>query len=235
MNPASTRILVADDDRLFCKLTARLLEAHGHEVEQVHDAFAALDCLALGTFDLLIADVNMPGNDGLAVLCSQSLVPVLVVTGDPTLETALAALRGAAVDYLAKPFPPEQFLARVADGVARGRALRTLANAEQVLRGQLDLVNNLRTSLHISGSTPSLGEAEPPLSNGLGEQLSAREREVLESFRVAPNVESVAERLYISAHTVKNHLKSIFRKLKVNSQVELLARLAQAERLEPKA
>lgn len=234
MNHVPTRILVADDDNLFCKLTSRLLETQGYLVEQVHDAFTALDSLSLTHFDLLVADVNMPGNDGLAVLCAQTMVPVLLVTGEPSLESAVAALRGAAVDYLAKPFPPEQFLARVADGVCRGRALRTLVNAEQFLRDQLELVTNLRTSLQISGSTPALGGVEPALSSGVEDQLSVREREVLQVFRATPHAEQVAERLYISPHTVKNHMKSIFRKLKVNSQAELLARLAQAERHDPK-
>jgi DNA-binding NarL/FixJ family response regulator len=234
MNDNSARILLADDDTLFCKLTARLLETRGYLVEQVHDAFAALDCVSITTFDLIIADVNMPGNEGLPLLWAQSVVPVLIVTGEPSLESAVAALRGAAVDYLAKPFSPEQFLARVTDGVARGRSLRTLANAEQLLRGHLDLVANLRTSLQISGPTPSIGEVEPPSSMDLDELLSAREREVLQTFRATPHADLVAERLFISPHTVRNHMKSIFRKLRVNSQVELLARLAQTGRQETK-
>jgi DNA-binding NarL/FixJ family response regulator len=231
MSDTSIRILVADDDALFCKLAARLLESHGYFVEQVHDGCAALEAISRAPYDLLIADVNMPGNEGLAVLCEQNRVPVLIVTGAPSIESAVAALRGAAVDYMPKPFLPEQFLARVADGVARGRALQSLANTVQLLRGQLDLVANLRTPMQIPFcSAPAVVEPGPQTPSGLDDPLSVREREVLQIFRTSPRADLVAERLFISPHTVKNHMKSIFRKLKVNSQVELLALVSQAER-----
>jgi DNA-binding CsgD family transcriptional regulator len=61
------------------------------------------------------------------------------------------------------------------------------------------------------------------------ELLSPREREVLCAFRAMPRTSDVATRLHISPHTVKNHLKAIFRKLEVGSQAELLARLGEAE------
>jgi DNA-binding NarL/FixJ family response regulator len=154
------------------------------------------------------------------------------VTGAPTLETAVEALRGAAVDYLAKPLSPERFLSRVADGVARGRALRTLRSAEDRLRTQLELVTSLRESLQVAGVSPrSVRElAEPTLPPVVAGLLSPREREVLGAFRATPRTQDVAESLHISPHTVTNHLKAIFRKLEVSSQAELLARLAEAER-----
>lgn len=224
------RILVADDEEVFRRLVVRLLDQEGYVVEEARDAFEALARMSAGVFDLLISDVNMPGNEGLPLLRDQNLVPVLIVTGDPTVETAVAALRGAAVDYLTKPLSPEGFLARVAEGVARGRALRTLRTTEERLRDQLELVTSLRESLTVAGVRPPVATRESNLPIELAGRLSPREREVLLAFRATPRLFEVATNLSISPHTAKNHLKAIFRKLEVGSQAELLVRLGEAER-----
>jgi DNA-binding NarL/FixJ family response regulator len=224
------RILVADDDPSFRKLIVRLLEFEGHRVDQAADAPEALARLSTELFDLLIADVHMPGNDGLAVLHTQATVPVLIVTGDPTVETAIEALRGAAVDYLTKPIAPARLLARVGDGIARGRRLRTLRSAEQRLRDQLDLVTVLRESLALPGVAVVPEAPRTELPPTIAKLLSPREREVLTAFATSPRTTTVAEALHISPHTVKNHLKAIFKKLEVGSQAELLARLGEAAR-----
>jgi DNA-binding NarL/FixJ family response regulator len=224
------RILVADDDRAFRQSIVKLLVHAGYTVVEADDAHQALAKLSREVFDLLVADVYMPGNEGLAVLHAQKVVPVLLMTGDPSLETAVEALRGAAVDYFTKPIPPDRLLARILDGVTRGRALRTLGSAEERLRGQLELVVSLRESLSTAGPNP-LQKLDPlELPKAIAELLSPREQQVLRAFRTTPRPAEVADSLHISPHTVKNHMKAIFRKLAVNSQAELLARLGEAER-----
>ena len=224
------RILIADDEPAFRTLLARLLEREGHTVEQAADATEALACLSVSVFDLVIADINMPGNQGLPLLRNQDAIPVLIVTGDPTVETAVAALRGSAVDYLSKPIAPERLVSRVADGIARGRALHALRSTEDQLRSQLELVTNVARSLQVAGVTPRQRSGERSLPAAISRLLSPREAEVLLAFRTTPQITELAPQLHISPHTVKNHLKSMFRKLGVKSQAQLLARLADEER-----
>lgn len=230
MTGEAARVLVADDDAVFRRLVVLLLDSEGYEVVDACDAHAALAELASGVFDLLVADVNMPGNEGLAVLRAQHAVPVLVVTGDPTLETAVEALRGSAIDYMSKPLDPERFLSRVAEGVARGRALRRLRTTEERLREQLDLVASLRESLTVAGTGLPMARDEGALPSAVAALLSPREREFVAIFRNTPRLVEVAELLNISPHTAKNHLKAIYRKLEVSSQAELLARLSATSR-----
>jgi DNA-binding NarL/FixJ family response regulator len=229
------RILVVDDEPHFRRATGRLLERNGYAVEQAANVNEALERLSHQVFDLLIADIHMPDSEGLALLHVQDVVPVLVVTGAPSVETAVEALRGSAVDYLAKPLAPEAFLIRVADGVARTRALRTLRSAELRLREQLELVASLQTSLQVAGGLLEFREqdasdATTELPASIIDKLSPREQEVLSAFRELPRPSKVAGHLHISPHTVKNHLRSIYRKLGVNSQAELLAHIGQADR-----
>lgn len=234
VNTNTARVLIADDDDVFRRLVGQLLGLEGYEVVEARDAHEALAELARGVFELIVADVNMPGNEGLALLREQDAVPVLVVTGDPKLDSAVEALRGSAIDYMAKPLPPERFLARVAEGVARGRALRRLRTTEERLHEQLALVAGLRASLKVAGSR--LVHFEPDelgLPAAIARLLSPREREFLIAFRTTPRLAEVALGLNISPHTAKNHLKAIYRKLEVGSQAELLARLTSAERHRP--
>lgn len=220
----ATHVLVADDDASFRSAVNRLLMSAGYEVTVVSDADQALRRLEDLSFDLLVADVNMPGNEGLAVLRRQRIVPVLIVTGDPGLQSAIDAVRGAAVDYLFKPIDPEQFLARVAEGVRRGRMLRSLRAAEQQLRRQLDAVANLRDAVEVGG-LPLLEGSRDALPSELRAVLSEREFEVLQVFRDRPAVSDIASRLHISPHTVRNHFRSIYRKLGVRSKAELMRRV----------
>jgi DNA-binding NarL/FixJ family response regulator len=224
------RILVADHDDAFRKLVGRLLMHEGYVVEQAADVDEALERLSAGSFDLLVADVDRQGNEGLVLLHAQQVVPVLLVTREPRLETAVAALRGAAVDYLVKPLAPAQFLSRVAEGIARSRALRRLGDLQEHLGAQLELVGNLRAALTIRGVAAAKMGAEARVPASVAELLSPRECEVLLAFRTTPRATEVASRLHISLHTVKNHMKAIFRKLEVGSQAELLARIERAER-----
>ncbi|MFO7568033.1 MAG: response regulator transcription factor [Enhygromyxa sp.] len=224
------RILIADDDEPFRRSVVRLLSHEGYQVHEVDNPSEALARISADAFELLIADVNMRGEEGLSILREQDEVPVLVVTGQPTLETALEALRRAAVDYLAKPLSPQPFLSRVADGVARGRALQTLRSAEQRLRNQLDFITGLRDTLRFTGGCVLCQLGESTLPQAIADPLSQREREVLRTFRATPRTADVAAALHISPHTVKNHMKAIFRKLEVSSQAELLTRLGEAER-----
>jgi len=101
------RILVADDEALVGHVLIQFLERAGFECEWVSDATGALHAVGRSRFDLLIADVNMPGNRQLELLQKLPAVapglPVILLTGDPQLDSAAAAVRFRANAYLTKP------------------------------------------------------------------------------------------------------------------------------------
>ena len=186
---------------------------------------AALGQLERSVFDLLVMDLKLEDPQCLALLHDQR-VPALIVTASPSLDAALACLRAGVVDYLSAPLGASELLESLDRGVRRGRALRSLNAAEEELQAQLELVSALRCALRSSGYGPARRHTSV-LPRSVSERLSPRQREVLSAFRELPHTADVAARLHISTHTVKNHLKAIFRKLEVSSRAELLARLLE--------
>lgn len=124
---AKARILVVDDEKGMCEFLRYLLEGEGYEVDQAHSGNEALTKVTHTSFDLILADIKMPGIDGLEMLrrireADQDTI-VLVMTGYSSLETAIKAIQYDASDYLTKPFDdPDAVLAAVERGLANQEA-----------------------------------------------------------------------------------------------------------------
>jgi excisionase family DNA binding protein len=114
---AEPRVLVVDDEESIRELLTKTLALGEYDVEAVSEARAALDRLRLGTYDLLVADLKMPGMDGLALIREarrlQPALPVIIITGYSTESSAIEAVNLGVVGYLVKPFRVPQVLSAV--------------------------------------------------------------------------------------------------------------------------
>ncbi len=120
------RILVVDDETGMCDFLRYLLEGEGYEVDDANSGVDALDKLQAGPYHLVLADIKMPGMDGLEMLRRiKGLDPdtiVIVMTGYSSLETAIKAIKYDAHNYLTKPFDdPDAVLAAVENGLTERR------------------------------------------------------------------------------------------------------------------
>ncbi len=110
MPPA--KILVIDDEEIILLSCQRVLTEEGYEVQTRLSAREGLDLLAGETFDLVIADIKMPGMTGIELLREikrdYPQVSVILITGYSTVESAVEAMKAGATDYLPKPFTPDQ-------------------------------------------------------------------------------------------------------------------------------
>jgi two-component system, NtrC family, response regulator HydG len=117
------RILVVDDEPKLGRLICEALEVEGHAPERREDGKAALELLRREAFDVVVSDLRMPGADGLAVLKearAQAQPPeVLLMTAYGTAESAVAAMKAGAADYLLKPFALDELRLRVRRLVAQ--------------------------------------------------------------------------------------------------------------------
>ena len=110
-------VLVVDDEAVIREGLTRILEGGGLAVETAKNGHAAIELLQQKEFDLIITDLKMPGMDGFEVLNAVKILqpdtPVIMITGYATVETAVEAMKCGTVDYLVKPFSPEQILEKV--------------------------------------------------------------------------------------------------------------------------
>jgi YesN/AraC family two-component response regulator len=101
------RILLADDDTLFRTGFARLLQSEGYDCVCAADAAQALEFLRTSRFDALISDIFMPGNVELELIQSIPQIaaglPVILLTGRPTMDTAVKSVNLSVAGYLVKP------------------------------------------------------------------------------------------------------------------------------------
>lgn len=119
---AKARILVVDDERGMCDFLRYLLEGEGYEVDEAHSGTEGLASLEKRSYHLVLADIKLPGIDGLEMLrqikeIDENIV-VIVMTGYSSLENAIRAIKYNAHNYLTKPFDdPDAVLAAVESGL----------------------------------------------------------------------------------------------------------------------
>ena len=141
---ASGRILVVDDQPANLRVVSSLLSRHGYEVQTAPDGAEALAMLEARQFDLLLLDMLMPNMDGFALLGEIKQnpdllrLPVVFLTVAQDRELLLRAFDSGAVDYVTKPFMPEELLARVNAHVG---LKQTRDRLERIARERQELVN----------------------------------------------------------------------------------------------
>lgn len=116
------RVLVLDDSKAMGKRIAMTIEGFGHAATVVSRGVEAVQLLRSGRYDLLTCDIEMPEMTGLAVVrlvrAACPLLPVLMITSNSELSTALEALRLGAYDYVVKPFKPSEIRDKLERGFA---------------------------------------------------------------------------------------------------------------------
>ena len=112
------RVLVVDDEASIRDLLQKTLALAEYDVDVAPDGRSALERMRLYPYDLLIADLKMPGMDGLAVIREakryKSDLPVIIITGFSTESSAIEAVNLGVAGYLTKPFRVPQVLAAAA-------------------------------------------------------------------------------------------------------------------------
>ena len=149
---APMRVLVVDDDREICDFMETFLAKDGVDVKTVSDPEAASEEVKNGGYHLVVLDLMMPKLDGVEVLSRirkvDSDVAVVIFTGYPSLDTAVQSMKLDAVDYLKKPFDPDEFR-EVVDRVMRKKGL--LRSPEENLHRVIgETVRNLRKEANLT-------------------------------------------------------------------------------------
>ena len=165
------RLLVVDDEAHIRNGLGWSLRLNGYDVEEAASGSEALARLYHGVYDLMILDMNMPGLDGIEVMQRAHqhapTLAIVVLTGHATLESAIAAVKAAAADYLLKPVSMHDLAAVVA------RALAARAEQRQQ-RHVMDLMSQVVDALR----KPETSEPTPPWKSRRGRRAGRRCRQL---------------------------------------------------------
>ena len=131
-------ILMADDEEVFLHATADLLRREGYHCETARDATEALGMIDRHPFDLLISDLEMPGNADLDLVrkIADRLggLPIIILTGYPSVRSAVACIELPVAAYLTKPVDFPTLLEKVRAAVARFRSYQAMQRTESRLQ-----------------------------------------------------------------------------------------------------
>ncbi|HUU81439.1 MAG TPA: response regulator, partial [Acidobacteriota bacterium] len=138
------RILVVDDERVVRDGCLRVLNSKGYEALTAENGQVALDLLSRESVDVILLDLKMPVMNGEEVLDkthgNYPDIPVIIITGHGTVDTAVQCMKKGAYDFITKPFQIDQFLLTV-NRAAEKRRLEQLSHIyeEEKLRNLYDL------------------------------------------------------------------------------------------------
>ncbi len=139
------RILVIDNERRMCHVLKSALEMDSHQVELAYDGEAGLKKIKQSEFDIVITDLKMPGQDGIAVLEQAKKVSpqteVILMTAYATAQTAVEAMRKGAYDYLIKPFDMIELKLKVKQILEKKNLATENVNLKERLRDKFSLDN----------------------------------------------------------------------------------------------
>lgn len=188
-------ILVVDDEMGIRELLSEILSDEGHVVELAENAQQAREYRASSTPDLVLLDIWMPDTDGVTLLKEwssqgQLTMPVIMMSGHATIDTAVEATKIGALNFLEKPIALQKLLSAVEQGLARGQERpRTMAPAQAPAAP--------------AAATPEAAPAEAQ-ANGAPQRLP--EAEMQFSFDMPlREARDMFERAYFEYHLLREH------------------------------
>ncbi len=193
---ASPVVHLVDDDESFLRASARMLAMQGFRIEAFATGERLMQSVSAATRGCIVADLSMPGIDGLALQAlladARVQMPIVFLSGHGDIPSTVRAMRGGAADFLEKHAPGELLVAAIRRALERDAS----EHAERLRLAEL--------KQRFDG-------------------LSKREREVLREVIRGQMNKQIAATLGISERTVKLHRTSIKAKIGVNSAARLVA------------
>ncbi|NIM18952.1 MAG: response regulator [Candidatus Latescibacteria bacterium] len=175
-------ILIADDEKGIRDSLRRLLEFEKYRVLSAEDGPKALQVLEKELVDLLLLDVKMPGMDGLEVLSrvhkDQPELPVVIISGHGTIQTAVEATKLGAFDFIEKPIDADRILLVIRNGLAQRKLIRENISLKQEVQRKIQIVGEHADMLAIMETLKKVAPTNARVlimgENGTGKELVAR-------------------------------------------------------------
>jgi DNA-binding NtrC family response regulator len=192
-------ILIIDDERPIRSAMRDILEYEKYKVDEAEDGAVGIEKVAANKYDLVLCDIKMPKKDGLEVLThileNHPEVPVVMISGHGTIETAVDAIKQGAFDYIAKPLDLNRLLITVRNALDKGvlveetNKLRKKVNQNKLtdIVGESAGIQEVKNMINKVASTDA--RVLITGSNGTGKELVARSLHQNSSRKNAPFIE----------------------------------------------
>jgi two-component system response regulator FixJ len=202
----TSRVFIIDDQSSIRHALGEMLSVFGYDVETYESADSFLRALDPLRHGCIVADVRMPGMDGIELVRElarrQVLLPVVVISGHADVPMAVAAIKAGAEDFIEKPVDDVQLVAAINRGLARAHAKQRKQERVQDVHSRF-------------------------------KQLTAREVEVFDLVVEGYTSEAIGARLGISTRTVEGYRVQIMDKMQAESVAALVRQAIRLDRLAP--
>ena len=179
------KILLVDDDPKFQKLMSLTLEKHGFEVTVCNDGIEAKEAIDLRSVELIISDYRMPNMDGVQLLKALREegrdIPFILMTAYGSIDSTMEAIKLGTVEYLTKPFEPEEIVLAVQKALNMAHVNKELSELREAVRDRYSFESLIGQSPSMQEAYRNIHKAAQTLTNvlisgetGTGKELAAR-------------------------------------------------------------
>ncbi len=193
------KILIIDDERSIRRALGEILQFEGYEVAEAEDGNQGIEVCKNGAFDLVFCDIKMPGKDGMEVLAEIHPLfpelPIVMISGHGTIETAVEAIKKGAFDFIEKPLDLNRILVTIRNANERVSLVEQTTLLKTTLKkikgssivGESEPIKRIREM--IEKVAPSDARVLITGGNGTGKELVARSLHELSNRAKMPFVE----------------------------------------------
>jgi DNA-binding NtrC family response regulator len=177
-------ILVVDDEASIRNVLRDILEMEDYEVEEAKDGIEALAKVKINKFDVIISDIKMPKMDGMDVLERIQVlapdIPVIMISGHGSIETAVDAVKKGAFDYISKPLDMNRILITIRNAMDRSSLVAETKTLKKKIRktNAQDIIGTSAAIAKIKQTIDRVAETDARVlitgPNGTGKELVAR-------------------------------------------------------------
>ena len=176
------KILIIDDEKAICNTLKEILQYEKYDVDIANDGEEGIKKAKANTYDLVLCDIKMPKMDGLEVLALLQVLnpelPVVMISGHGTIETAVDAIRKGAYDYISKPPDLNRLLVTVRNALDRSSLMTETKTLRRKIFKTREMIGESPAIIKIKEMIERIAPTEARVlitgSNGTGKELVAR-------------------------------------------------------------
>lgn len=177
-----SHILIVDDEKSIRKALTEILLSEGYKVDEAVDGLEGYNLIKAKKYDCILSDIKMPRMDGMEMLdklLKENVeVPIIMISGHGTLDTAVEAVKKGAFDFISKPPDLNRLLITIRNAIDKGSLVEETTTLKRKVNGLQDIIGESESILEIKRTIDKVGPTEARIlvtgDNGSGKELVAR-------------------------------------------------------------